>query len=116
MRKPHLLFLTLPALLASCSMEPPLESINSPVSEGYPGNTGGGTRADIAWNKFFTDPRLKKLVSVALENNRDLRIAALNVELRARSPVPARRPIPALLTCPWGLPPMSWISSAGSAA
>ncbi len=85
MRKSHLFFLTLPALVASCNMEPPLGKVDSPVSESYPGNTGGSVSADLAWNKFIVDPRLKRLVSIALENNRDLRVAALNVEqLRAQ--------------------------------
>ncbi len=74
------LLLALPALIASCSMEPALETINSPVSEHFPGNGGGGVPADIAWQKFFTDPRLKRLVSIGLDNNRDLRVATLNVE------------------------------------
>jgi len=80
MRKPHLLLLTLPALLGSCNMEPALDRINSPVSEDFSGNGGGGVSADIAWKKFIVDPRLERLVSIALENNRDLRVAALNVE------------------------------------
>lgn len=46
----------------------------------------GGAQAvsEIGWRDFFTDPKLEQLVAVALENNRDLRVAALNVE-RARS-------------------------------
>ncbi len=80
MRKPHLLFLTVPVLIGSCNMVPPLDRIESPVSENYPGGGGGGVSPDIAWNKFIVDPRLKRLVSIALENNRDLRVAALNVE------------------------------------
>ncbi|HEY3307292.1 MAG TPA: AdeC/AdeK/OprM family multidrug efflux complex outer membrane factor [Desulfuromonadaceae bacterium] len=36
--------------------------------------------ADIPWKEFFTDPQLSKLVALALENNRDLRMAALNIE------------------------------------
>jgi multidrug efflux system outer membrane protein len=80
MRKPQLFLLTLPVLLGSCNLEPALDRIDSPVSENFPGNGGGGVSADIAWNKFIVDPRLKRLVSIALENNRDLRVAALNVE------------------------------------
>ena len=34
---------------------------------------------DIGWRDFLTDPRLQRLVEIALANNRDLRIAALNV-------------------------------------
>lgn len=80
MRKPQLFLLSLPVLLGSCNLEPALDRVDSPVSENYPGGGGGSVSADIAWNKFIVDPRLKRLVSVALENNRDLRVAALNVE------------------------------------
>ena len=37
-----------------------------------------------AWQEFFTDEKLHKLIEMALTNNRDLRLAALNVE-RARA-------------------------------
>ncbi|GGJ97619.1 efflux transporter outer membrane subunit [Luteimonas terricola] len=40
--------------------------------------------ADIGWRDFFADPRLEQLVGLALDNNRDLRVAILNVE-RARA-------------------------------
>jgi multidrug efflux system outer membrane protein len=33
----------------------------------------------IGWRDFFADPRLQSLIDVALRNNRDLRIATLNV-------------------------------------
>jgi outer membrane protein, multidrug efflux system len=36
--------------------------------------------ADIAWRDYFVDQRLQKLISLSLENNRDLRVAALNIE------------------------------------
>ena len=36
--------------------------------------------ADIPWQTFFTDPQLQGLIKLALENNRNLRIAALNIE------------------------------------
>ena len=39
---------------------------------------------DLRWQEFFTDPNLLRLIETALENNRDLRLAALNVE-RARA-------------------------------
>ncbi|MDR1529840.1 MAG: efflux transporter outer membrane subunit [Burkholderiales bacterium] len=34
----------------------------------------------IDWRSFFTDPVLRRLIEIALENNRDLRITALNVQ------------------------------------
>ncbi len=39
---------------------------------------------ELAWRDFFLDPRLRTVVGLALENNRDLRVAALNIE-RARA-------------------------------
>ncbi len=72
--------LALSFLSGSCNLTPPLDPVKSPVSMEYPGNSGGEVSADIAWQKFFTDPRLRAIVRASLENNRDLRIAALNVE------------------------------------
>jgi outer membrane protein, multidrug efflux system len=36
--------------------------------------------ADIPWQQFFVDGQLRKLIALALENNRDLRVAVLNIE------------------------------------
>jgi multidrug efflux system outer membrane protein len=36
--------------------------------------------AEIPWREFFVDPQLQKLIELALKNNRDLRLAALNIE------------------------------------
>jgi multidrug efflux system outer membrane protein len=38
------------------------------------------TAAALGWREFFRDPALQQLVEAALANNRDLRIAALNVD------------------------------------
>ncbi|HRP25735.1 MAG TPA: AdeC/AdeK/OprM family multidrug efflux complex outer membrane factor [Thauera sp.] len=38
----------------------------------------------IAWRDYFADERLREVIALALDNNRDLRIAALNIE-RARA-------------------------------
>ena len=42
------------------------------------------TASELSWKKFFTDEKLQQVIEMALYNNRDLRIAALNVE-RARA-------------------------------
>ena len=44
--------------------------------------TAGSTQAAdaIGWHEFFTEERLRQVVALALANNRDLRIAALNIE------------------------------------
>ena len=36
--------------------------------------------ADIPWQEFFVEPQLRKLIALSLENNRDLRVAVLNIE------------------------------------
>lgn len=36
--------------------------------------------SDLQWRDYFADPRLRDLIDLALEHNRDLRVAALNIE------------------------------------
>jgi outer membrane protein, multidrug efflux system len=72
--------LALSLLIGACNFTPSLDRISSPVSTRFRSKTGGEVSADIAWQKFFTDPRLRKLVEISLGNNRDLRVATLNVE------------------------------------
>jgi multidrug efflux system outer membrane protein len=76
-------------LLSGCaSMAPPYERPAAPVAASFPEATqaaaaGASTpqpAADIDWQQFFTDPRLKALIGLSLQNNRDLRVAVLNVE------------------------------------
>ena len=45
---------------------------------------GTAATADIGWRDFLVDPRLQEVIARALDNNRDLRVAVLNVE-RARA-------------------------------
>ena len=56
----------------------------APPVRGHPwptrGSAAGTPAADLAWADFLTDARMRALVELALENNRDLRIAVLNVE------------------------------------
>ena len=78
------------ALMAGCSLQPVYERPAAPVAATYPtgdaynASTGGSGNAvspavDIGWRDFLTDPRLQRLVEIALANNLDLRVAALNV-------------------------------------
>ncbi|EEG09795.1 AdeC/AdeK/OprM family multidrug efflux complex outer membrane factor [Pseudogulbenkiania ferrooxidans] len=86
---------TLPALLAAtllagCSLAPTYQRPAAPVAGQWPSGPayGGdtatqatkGNAADIGWREFFADARLQKLIELALANNRDLRVAMLNVE------------------------------------
>lgn len=38
------------------------------------------TVADLGWEEFFRDPKLRALIALGLENNRDLRIAVSRIE------------------------------------
>lgn len=71
------------ALLAGCiNLAPEYERPQAPVAEQWlPGATPKGqVAADIQWQQFFTDSRLSQLQTLALANNRDLRVASLNIE------------------------------------
>lgn len=73
------------ALLSACSMNPIYRRPDAPVAGTFVGNSAGAatsTRAaiDIGWREFFPDQRLQVLIATALENNRDLRTAALRIE------------------------------------
>ncbi len=80
----------LATLLGGCTMVPKYERPPAPVDGSWPPvststNTNHIVAADIDWREFFDDPRLQKLIEIALENNRDLRTAALRVaEMRAQ--------------------------------
>ncbi len=70
---------------AGCtSLIPPYERPAAPVPASYPPEPApppaGEAAADIDWQRFFADPRLKRLIALALANNRDLRVAVLNIE------------------------------------
>ena len=71
------------ALLGGCiNLAPEYERPQAPVAEQWlPGATPKGqVAADIQWQQFFTDSRLSQLQTLALANNRDLRVASLNIE------------------------------------
>lgn len=51
---------------------------NTPTTDNTPVN--GKAVADVGWRDFFVDPNLEELIALALANNRDLRVAVLNVE------------------------------------
>lgn len=71
--------LVAPLLFSACSVAPGFERPQTPVSDRWPtGETGDASEID--WKGFFNDARLRKLVELSLVNNRDARVAALNVE------------------------------------
>ncbi|MES2941056.1 MAG: efflux transporter outer membrane subunit [Pseudomonadota bacterium] len=79
-------------LLAACSQLPVYERPAAPVPGAfpYPGAPGGAAATELDWQAFFTDARLRGLIATALANNRDLRIATLNIE-QARAQYDIRR-------------------------
>ena len=68
------------ALLGACTLEPHYQRPASPVPALEGGTAGGAAAADIGWREFFPDPQLQQLIALALDDNRDLRVAALNVQ------------------------------------
>lgn len=78
--------------LAGCaSMAPRYEKPAAPVPNAWPegpayqgeavqANKEQKPLAEIPWQEFFVDPRLRELISLALDNNRDLRVAILNMD------------------------------------
>ncbi|WP_116123690.1 efflux transporter outer membrane subunit [Paraburkholderia sp. BL6669N2] len=99
----RLLILPVVLALSACSLAPALVKPALPVPTAYtdqaaikPANNAAGNpannsannaspdahplAADLGWRAMFGDPRLQRLIELALNNNRDLRLAALNVE------------------------------------
>jgi multidrug efflux system outer membrane protein len=67
-------------LLCACTLEPHYQRPPAPVPALPVGTAGGPPAADVGWREFFPDPQLQQLIALALANNRDLRVAALNVQ------------------------------------
>jgi multidrug efflux system outer membrane protein len=93
MRRQILFALGAVVFLGGCSLASNYQKPPAPVPGQWPqGEAYKDTRAaseiptaqELKWQEFFTDERLQKIIETALSNNRDLRLAALNVE-RARS-------------------------------
>lgn len=88
--RPALRLATLSAALwlAGCSFIPTFSRPAAPVAESFAttsvpapaADTAARTAADMEWQTFFKDARLKRLIELALQNNRDLRVAVLNIE------------------------------------
>jgi outer membrane protein, multidrug efflux system len=70
------------AALTGCSMIPTYQRPEAPVPANwlYESATQGTPAAALNWQDFFAQPQLRDLIATALRNNRDLRIAVLNIE------------------------------------
>ena len=83
------LFVVTAVFLTGCTMIPQYNRPEAPVPADWPSGsayeenlpTESASFADqLHWRDFFTDERLRTIIETALNNNRDLRVAALNVE------------------------------------
>lgn len=89
MHKAALLFSTA-LIVTGCSLEPDYERPATPVASAWPegpayaqqvpAKSGEPLLGDIGWRDFFKSEPLRKLIATSLANNRDLRVAALNIE------------------------------------
>ena len=75
----RLSLLSIAVLMGGCSLIPEYQRPASPTAAQYPTATQAATSSED-WRTLFTDPALQQLIESALVNNRDLRVAALNVE------------------------------------
>ena len=94
MRKPSPALVACALSLAGCmSLQPGYERPAAPVAAQFSGDgapMAGPIASELKWQDMFGDERLKRLIGIALQNNRDLRVAALNIE-QARALYQVRR-------------------------
>ena len=79
----------LAVFLAGCSLNPKYSRPAAPVPTDWPNGQAYKdlpqtpstlAAAYLPWRDFFTDVRLQEVIQTALRNNRDFRLAALNIE------------------------------------
>jgi multidrug efflux system outer membrane protein len=90
MMKKSLFTMAALAMLAGCSLAPVYERPAQPVAPAFPnGDAYKGVPqaaadakpvSQILWREYFADPKLRKVIELALANNRDLRVSVLNIE------------------------------------
>jgi multidrug efflux system outer membrane protein len=77
-------FVALLVALPACTLQPNYSRPAAPVPSTWNGKAAGSSEtpsvADLGWRQFFPDPTLQRLITLALANNRDLRVAMLNVQ------------------------------------
>ena len=95
-------------LLSACSMAPIYQQPTVLVAPEFPSSSVISTTPpskqwdvsatkDLGWQQYFADARLQRLIELALSNNKDLRIAALNVEtVRAQYAIARADRLPAI--------------------
>lgn len=68
--------------LTACTLAPAYQRPVLPVAQAWPTAQPEQTAsaADLGWREVFEDPRLAGTIELALKENRDLRVALLNIE------------------------------------
>jgi multidrug efflux system outer membrane protein len=112
-------------VLAGCSMAPKYERPASPLAVDWPAlglatagaaqvGQAGQAASALEWQSFFSDPQLRKMIEVSLANNRDLRIAVLNIEqTRAQFQISRANQFPTIGAAATGLRQPSTNGSGG---
>jgi len=73
------------ATTSACSLMPEYLRPQAPVPAAFPNTDAKAASSatqlsDIPWQDYFADAQLREVIGLALNNNRDLRVAALNIE------------------------------------
>jgi multidrug efflux system outer membrane protein len=69
--------------LSGCAvMSPKYSRPASPIPKTWPTTSvdGAPLAKEVTWQNFFADPQLRKIIGLAIENNRDLKIAAYSID------------------------------------
>lgn len=81
--------LTVTTLISGCTLAPGYTRPEAPVPASWPAGPAYKAEAvkpdqkllaEVPWRDFFVEPRLQKTIELALANNRDLRVAVLNID------------------------------------
>ncbi|TRO34094.1 efflux transporter outer membrane subunit [Pseudomonas sp. ALS1131] len=80
----YLMVIGLIGCLSACSLTPDLQRPAPPVPASFPEAAAlqgvAVPASEMGWRTMFADPQLQRLIELALAHNRDLRLAALNVD------------------------------------
>lgn len=80
--RPYLLtsLLALSMAVSGCTLAPKYVRPEAPVATQWPVDTATASNVQLKWRDLFIDSRLQATIELAIKQNRDLRIAVLNVE------------------------------------
>ena len=84
MQPTRLTLLSAALLLSGCiNLAPDYQQPEAPLAQQWPttsSSQSGQASIDLPWRQFILDQRLRQVIEQTLQNNRDLRVAMLNVE------------------------------------